>query len=270
MKTLFALVLLTTMGSALLTTAHARLVTQTVDYADGGVLLKGYLAYDDSKTGSRKLPGVLVIPEWWGLNDYAKKRADQLAEMGYVAFGVDMYGYGEVTENKDRAGQLAGPFRGKPLMAQRAKAGFDQLVKSGLVDPSKVAAIGFCFGGSAAQALAYTGAPLRGIVSFHGSPVPAPALVTGKVKTKFLLLNGGSDPTIKPDEKLAWLDSLRAAKIDFQSIDYPGAKHAFTNPDADRLATANGMTESAGYHETAARESWQRMKEFLKGLFDRR
>jgi len=117
---------------------------------------------------------VLVVHEWWGLNEYAKHRAVQLAQLGYVAFAVDMYGQGVSTTDAKVAGALSGQFHGKPLMAERARAGLDQLLATGLVNPGKVAAIGYCFGGSTVQALAYSGAPLAGIVSFHGGLIPAP------------------------------------------------------------------------------------------------
>src|SRR5512140_3569539 len=184
-------------------TAAAKVVTKAVAYEHAGTKLEGFLAYDDAKTAKGKRPGVLVIPEWWGLNAYVKGRAEQLAAMGHVAFAVDMYGQGVVTEDPKKAGELAGQFYGKPLMAERANAGLEQLLKTGLVDSKKVAAIGFCFGGSTAQARAYSGAPLVGIVSFHGGPVNAPASSAGAVKTRFLLLNGAIDPTVKPEARAA-------------------------------------------------------------------
>ncbi len=149
-------------------TASAALVTRPVSYEQGGVKLTGYLAYDDARTAHGKLPGVLVVHEWWGLNDYARSRTEQLAKLGYVAFALDMYGAGESTTNAKRAGELAGKIYGQGMMPERARAGLDQLLATGLVDSSRVAAIGYCFGGAVVQALAYTGAPLAGIVSFHG------------------------------------------------------------------------------------------------------
>src|ERR1035437_4698810 len=217
--------------------AFARVVTKSVVYEHAGTKLEGFLAYDDAKTAKGKLPGVLVIPEWWGLNAFAKGRAVELAARGDVALAVDMYGQGVVTEDPKKAGELAGPFYGKPLMAERANAGLEQLLKTGLVDSRKVAAIGFCFGGSTAQALAYSGAPLAGLVSFHGGPVDAPA-------------SAGGD-----------------AKVDDQSGDYAGAVHAFTNPDADRLAAAGGMKGMIGYNEPAARRSWKAMQVFFEEIF---
>jgi dienelactone hydrolase len=259
-----------TLAAALLVVAHsasAKVLAKSVAYEHAGVKLEGFLAYDDARAAKGKLPGVLVLPEWWGLTAYPKSRAEQLAAMGYVAFAADMYGAGVTTEDPKKAGELAGPFYGKPLMAERARAGLDQLLKSGLVDPAKVAAIGFCFGGSAAQALAYSGAPLAGIVSFHGGPVNAPAEVAGKVKAKFLLLNGAADPMIKPEAKAAHEKSLEDAKIDYQSVDYAHALHAFTNADADRLAQAGGLTGAVGYDEPAARRSWKAMQVFFDEIF---
>jgi dienelactone hydrolase len=247
--------------------AFAKVVTKSVVYEHAGTKLEGFLAYDDAKTAKGKLPGVLVIPEWWGLNAYAKGRAVELAAMGYVAFAVDMYGQGVVTEDPKKAGELAAPFYGKPLMAERAKAGLEELLKMDRVDPRKVAAIGFCFGGSTAQALAYSGAPLAGIVSFHGGPVNAPASAAGTVKAKFLLLNGADDPMVKPEARAALEKSLEDAKIDYQSVDYAGAVHAFTNPDADRLAAAGGMKGMIGYNEPAARRSWKAMQVFFEEIF---
>jgi len=247
--------------------ATAKVVTKSVPYEHAGTKLVGFLAYDDAKTAKGKLPGVLVLPEWWGLNAYVKSRAEQLAAMGYVAFAADMYGQGVVTEDPKKAGELAGQFHGKPLMAERAQAGLEQLLKMDRVDPKRVAAIGFCFGGSAAQALAYTGAPLAGVVSFHGGPVNAPASAAGSVKAKFLILNGADDPMVKPEARAALEKSLEDAKVDYESVDYAGAVHAFTNPDADRLAAAGGMKGMIGYNEPAARRSWKAMQVFFEEIF---
>lgn len=250
--------------------AAAKIVTKPVAYEQGGVKLEGFLAYDDAKAAKGKLPGVLVLPEWWGLNAYPKARAEQLASMGYVAFAADMYGAGVTTDDAKKAGELAAPFYGKSLMAERARAGLDELLKTGLVDPARVAAIGFCFGGSAAQALAYTGAPLLGIASFHGGPVNAPADAKGKVKAKFLIMNGAIDPLVKPEARAALEQSLEAAGIDYVSIDYGGALHAFSNPGATEVAKKNGLTAAVGYNEAAARRSWKAMTLLLDAVFSER
>lgn len=247
--------------------ASAKVVTKPVAYEHAGVKLEGFLAYDDAKAAKGKLPGVLVLPEWWGLTAYPKGRAEQLAAMGYVAFAADMYGAGVTTDDAKKAGELAGGFYGKPLMAERARAGLDALLKTGLADPAKVAAIGFCFGGSAAQTLAYAGAPLAGIVSFHGGPVNAPVEAAGKVKAKFLLLNGAADPMVKPEAKAALEKSLEDAKIDYVSVDYAAALHAFSNPGATEVAKKNGLTAAIGYDEPAARRSWKAMQVFFDEIF---
>ena len=250
--------------------ASAEVVTRTVEYEHNGVKFQGLLATDTAFSKEIRHPGVLVIPEWWGLNDYARSRAKQLAAMGYVAFAADMYGGGVSTVDADKAKELAGPLYGSPEMAARARAGLDQLIKTGLVDAGRVAAIGFCFGGSACQELAYSGAPIAGIVSFHGGLVqPAPEDLK-KIRCKFLILNGGIDPTVKPEAIAAYLKALDGAHVDYQFVNYAGALHAFTNPDATKLAEKNGMSSAVGYNETAARRSWDQMRIFFDEIFRRK
>lgn len=246
--------------------ASAKVIFQPVAYEHAGTKLEGWLAYDDKKiTADEKAPGVLLVPEWWGVNDYVKGRAKQIAKLGYVAFVADMYGAGVSTTDPKRAGELAGQFYGKPLMAERAQAGLDQLLKNASVDPARVAAIGYCFGGSTVQALAYTGAPLAGIVSFHGGLLPVPADAATKTKAKLLFCNGAADPSVKPEAIATLESSLEAAGLDYQFINYAHAKHAFTNPDADKFAAA-GLS-IVGYHAAADHRSWEHMKLFFKELF---
>jgi dienelactone hydrolase len=261
--------LLTTLAAGLAATSSlASVVTRDVDYEHDGVKLRGFLAYDDAKTKGAKPPGVLIVHEWWGLNDYVKGRAVQLARMGYVAFALDMYGKGVLATDPQGAGALAGQFRGKALMAQRAQAGLDQLLAAGLADPSRIAAIGYCFGGSTVQALAYSGAPLAGIVSFHGGLIPATPEAAARNRAKFLICSGGIDPSIKPDELAAYLKSLNDTKIDYRFVQYAGALHAFTNPGADAIAAANpGMKGFVGYSPSADRRSWEDMKAFFAEIF---
>lgn len=248
-------------------TANAKIVTRAVPYEQGGVKLEGFLAYDDQKTAAGKLPGVLVIPEWWGLTDYPKHRAEQLAQLGYVAFAADMYGAGVTTTDAKKAGELAGQFYGKPIMAERARAGLDQLLATGLVDPKRVAAIGYCFGGATAQALAWSGAPLAGIVSFHGSLIPPPADVASKTHVKILMCQGALDPMVKPADMEKFKEALDHAKLDYEYIIYSGAKHAFTNPGADELAKKNGLQQALEYNAAADRHSWQHMRDFFAEIF---
>ena len=175
----------------LATSAHAALQTGTVEYTYDGSDFIGYMAWDDSFTGKR--PGVLVVPEWWGLNDYARMRADQLAQMGYVAFAVDMYGGGKSTGDRDQAAQLAKQVRGTPLMRQRALAGLQVLSAHERVNPRQVAAIGFCFGGTGVLELAYAGADIAGVVSFHGGLTVPSEADQARIKTRILILHGAAD-----------------------------------------------------------------------------
>ncbi|HZP59107.1 MAG TPA: dienelactone hydrolase family protein [Opitutaceae bacterium] len=244
--------------------ARAKVVTKSVSYEQGGVKLEGFLAYDDAKTAEGKLPGVLVVPEWWGLNDYAKHRAEMLAGLGYVAFAVDMYGGGQSTTEAAKARELSSQFYGKPLMAERARAALDQLLATHLVDETKVAAIGYCFGGAVCQTLAYSGAPLAGIVSFHGSLVPAP--VGASNKAKFLICHGALDPFSKPEAIAVFQKSLNDGGFDYQFISYAGAVHAFTNPEADAMAKKNGLS-GIGYNAAADHRSWQAMEDFFHEIF---
>lgn len=244
----------------------AKIVAKPVAYEHAGVKLEGWLAYDDEKAGpGAKAAGVLVIPEWWGLTDYPKSRAEQLAQLGYVAFAADMYGAGVVTDDPKRAGELAGQFYGKPLMAERARAGLDQLLGTGLVDAGRVAAIGYCFGGSTVQALAYSGAPLAGVVSFHGGLIPVPADAAAKTKAKILVCHGAADGFISADELAAFTKAMNEGKFDYQFISYAGAVHAFTNPKADEIARTRGLP--IAYHPVADRRSWGHMKQFFKEIF---
>ena len=243
----------------------ADVVTKPVAYEHGGVKLEGYLAYDDAVASKeRKAPGVLVIPEWWGLTEYPKGRAEQLARLGYVAFVADMYGAGVTTTDAKKAGELARPFYGKALMHERAGAALDQLLATGLVDTGRVAAIGYCFGGSAALALAYSGAPVAGVVSFHGSFFPVPEDAAAKTKAKLLICHGAIDPLIERDELANFIKSMDSGKFDYQFVSYAGAMHAFTNPGADKLAAANNLTGKVGYNAAADRRSWDHMKLFFK------
>jgi len=262
MKNLVALVLV----CAAALSASAKIVTRPVAYEHAGVKLEGYLAYDDSRTAQGKQPGVLVVPEWWGLNDYTRGRAEQLAGLGYVAFALDMYGAGVNTLDPKKAGELAGQFYGKPLMAERARARLDQLLSTGLVDPARVAAIGYCFGGSTVQALAYTGAPLAGIVSFHGGLIPVPADAAAKTKAKILMCHGAVDPFVSRAELDAFMKAMNDGGFDYQFISYAGAIHAFTNPAADQVAAKTGL-KGIGYNAAADHRSWQHMRTFFEEIF---
>ena len=252
---------------AMLSNASAKLVTKTVSYQDGAVQLKGYLAYDEAKAKQGKLPGVAIVPEWWGVNDYVKGRAQQIAALGYVAFVIDMYGEGQVTTDAKQAGAWSGQFYGKPLMATRARAGLDAMLASGLVDPAKVASIGYCFGGTTSLALAFSGAPLVAVVTFHAGLIPVPAGAAATVHAKFQINHGALDSFEKKEDLDAFLQGMNDAKFDYQFISYSGAVHAFTNPGADALAKANGMVGAIAYNEAADHRSFAAMREFLAEAF---
>ncbi len=247
----------------------AKFVSKAVDYEQGGVQLEGYLVYDDARTAVEKLPGVLVVPEWWGVNDYVKRRATQLAALGYVAFVVDMYGKGVVTTDAKKAAELSGPFYGKPLMATRAQAGLDQFLATRLADPAKIAAIGYCFGGSTVQALAYTGAPLAGVVSFHGGLIPVPKDAKARTQAKILICQGAADPLVPKKDRDTFVTAMDEGKFDYQFITYAGAVHAFTNPDADKMAELNGLQGKMGYSAAADHRSWAAMQAFFNEIFAR-
>jgi dienelactone hydrolase len=255
------------LGINLLIVAQAKIITQLIPYEHDGVKLEGVLAYDDSLVGNAKLPGVLILPEWWGINDYVKERAHKVAALGYIAFVADMYGAGVSTTNAKEAGALSGPFYGKPLMAERAEAGLSQLTKSEYVDTSRIAAIGYCFGGTAAQVLSYSGAPLVGIVSFHGGLAPVPADAVTKNKAKILICHGAIDPFVKKADIDSFQKSMNDGKFDYQFISYSGAVHAFSNPGATELARVNGLSGNIAYNEPADRHSWEHMKLFLNEVF---
>jgi dienelactone hydrolase len=241
--------------------AQARLVTRTIDYEQGGEKLQGYLAYDDAKSGPR--PGVLVVHEWWGLNDYIKRRTEQLAEMGYVAFAADMYGGAKTTRDpKEAQAWMTEVVQATGLRAARAKAGLDILRQQPQTDKRHLAAIGFCFGGGAVLQLAYSGEPLDGVVTFHGSLAPPDDTQAKQIKTSIVILHGAEDGFVKPETIDAVRKALDGAKVDWYMVSYANAVHAFTNPDADSF-----HIPGIGYNEKAARRSWEEMQRFFQEKF---
>lgn len=235
--------------------------TEAVEYRHGDVVLEGYLAYDDAFEGKR--PGVAVVHEWWGLNAYVKKRADQLGRMGYVAFALDMYGKGEMTKDAKQAGEWSAVFKNDRAFGRaRAAAGLAVLKGHPLADARRVVAIGYCFGGAMALEMARGGADIGGAVSFHGSldtPMPAES---GAVKAKVLVLHGGDDPFVPQAQVAAFEDEMRKAGADWQVNVYSGTVHSFTNPEADGYGL-----EGVAYNEKADRRSWEAMKLFLAEIF---
>ena len=242
-------------------TAEARLVTRTVDYRQGDTTLEGYLAYDDSVSGRR--PGILVVHEWTGLGPYVRKRVEQLARLGYVAFGADIYGKGIRPATQEAAAREAGKYKGdRPLLRARVRAGLDELIKQPQVDPKNLAAIGYCFGGTAVLELARSGADIKGVVSFHGgldTPTPGDAR---NIKARVLAMQGADDPFVPPAQRAAFMDEMRNGGVDWQFITYGGAVHSFTNPDA-----GNDNSKGAAYNAKADQRSWGAMRLFFDELF---
>lgn len=241
--------------------ALAKIQTQSIPYDHGEVHLQGYMAWDDAVKGRR--PGVLVVHEWWGLNDYARKRAEQLAALGYVAFAVDMYGSGKVTNHPDQAGQWMRQVQANVKEWQdRAMAGLEVLRAQPLVDDRKIAAIGYCFGGSTVLQMAYSGADIQGVVSFHGAlPIPD-RTQAAKTKARMLIAHGNADPFLSESHIQSFRHALDEAKLDWQMVIYAGARHSFTNPGADAV----GM-DALKYDRTADERSWAHMRLFFQELF---
>jgi dienelactone hydrolase len=259
-RLLLGLVLVvTSVGSAV-----AAVKGEAVEYRAGDTVLKGYLAYDNSINGRR--PGVLVVHEWWGLNDYARKRARMLAKLGYTALAVDMYGNGKQAKHPDDAGKFAGEVRKNfPVAKARFDAAYALLSKQKTVDPERIAAIGYCFGGGVVLEMARAGADLDGVVSFHGSLGTSNPAQSGKVKAKVLVLNGADDPFTTEQQIDQFKKEMEDAGVDYTFISYPGAKHSFTNPDADKFGKEFNMP--LAYNAQADKASWQEMQAFFKRIF---
>ena len=237
--------------------AAAAVHTERVEYFDGDVALQGYLAYDDASAERR--PGVLLIHEWWGLTEHPQERAERLAKEGYVAFALDMYGKGVVTRDPAEAGKLARAFYTDPDLARsRAAAGLETLRNHPLCDGSRVAVLGFCFGGSMALELARSGADVRGAISFHGGLSTQRPAGKSVVKASVLVLHGADDPMVKPDQVQGFIDEMRAAGVDWQLVQYGGAVHSFTNP-----AAGDDPSRGSAYNADADRRSWEALLSFL-------
>lgn len=256
MNIILSLILLLGMATA----GHSKVVTQPVQYQQNDTVLRGYLAYDDAVSGKR--PGVLVVHEFWGLNEFAKQRAEQVAKLGYVALAVDMYGEGKTTQDREEARRLADHVRSSPLMRERAKAGLKVLAKHELVDARRLAAIGFCFGGTTVLELAYSGADVKGVASFHGGlTVPKPDEMKS-IKASVLVLHGAKDPHIKPEAINAFQEAMRQAGADWQMVFYGNAVHSFTNPSA-----GTDPSKGVAYDARTASRSFKYLELFLKEIF---
>ena len=240
--------------------AQASLHTEEVEYTQDNTILRGYLAYDDAT--DEKRPGVLVVHEWWGLNEYAEERAEALALEGYVALALDMYGEGKSTTHPEEAGEWSGFIRqNREIGRQRFLAAYDLLRKHPLCIDDRIAAIGYCFGGNVVLSMALECLDLRGVVSFHGS-LPAERAEPNTVKAKILVCHGAVDPLVPREQIDAFQKNLQEAGADWQFIFYGGAKHSFTNPKAD----SHGMP-ALGYNRAADERSWRAMLDLFDEIF---
>jgi dienelactone hydrolase len=253
MKTLLTAVLLLAAELALC----AELRTETVLYKEGDATLEGFVAFDSAKPGKR--PGVLIAHQWKGLTAYEKKRAEMLVDLGYAVFALDIYGRGIRPDNPQDAAALSGKYKAsRALLRRRVNAGLAYLKSLPVTDPNRVAAIGYCFGGTTVLELARSGADLAGVVSFHGAlntPTPEDAK---KIKCKVLALHGADDPFVPPAELTAFQEEMRKAAVDWQLVAYGGAVHSFTDWNA-----GNDNSKGAAYNEKADKRSWEAMKTFF-------
>jgi dienelactone hydrolase len=241
--------------------ASAAPAGQAVEYKAGDTACEGYLALPAKAEG--RAPGVLVVHDWMGVADFARGVCDKLAGLGYVAFACDVYGKGVRPQTPQEAGKQAGTYKGdRALFRERLRAGLDVLAKRAEVDPARIAAIGYCFGGTGALELARSGAAVVGAVSFHGgldSPTPADAK---NVRGKVLALHGADDPYVPPKEVQDFVEEMRGARVDWQLVHYGNSVHAFTNP-----AAGNDASKGAAYNAAADRRSWEAMKAFFAEVF---
>ena len=243
---------------------EAAVKVEPVEYKSGNVTMKGYIAYDDAKQGKR--PGVLVVHEWWGLNQYAQTRAKMLGELGYTAMAIDMFGEGKTTTHPADAQKFTEEVGSNMAVAKaRFEAALETLKSHKTVDPEKIAAIGYCFGGGVVLEMARQGVDLDGVVSFHGSVSTKTPAKPGQVKAKVFVAHGAADEFMKPEDLVKFEEEMKNAKVDYKIIQYPNAKHSFTNPEADAMGKKANIP--IAYDAAADKKSWADMIEFLKRAF---
>lgn len=234
--------------------------TQKIEYQDGAEVLEGYSAYNKNLPGKR--PVVIVVHDWSGCNDFARQKAEKLAELGYLGFAIDMYGKGKVGTTIEEKSALMQPLKdNRTLLRQRILAGFEMAKTLAMADTAKIGAIGFCFGGLCALDLARSGAEVKGVVSFHGLLDAPTDLANKAIKAKILALHGHDDPLANPAAVNAFQTEMTKAQVDWQTHVYGNIQHAFTNP------AAHDKVHGLVYNELAAERSWQTMKDFFKEIF---
>lgn len=245
--------------------SHAAIQEEAVSYKDGSTVMKGFVVYDDaSKT---KRPGIILIHEWWGITKHVHEEARKFAGLGYTAFIADMYGDGKTADNPKDAGALAGEVRKNPAMMQaRFTAARDALAAHATVDAAAIGASGYCFGGSVVLDMARTGMDLKGVAAFHaGLGAAGSQAEAGKVKAKVLVLNGEADPLVKPEAIDAFKKEMTTAKVDYRYLSYPGAVHAFTNPEATEKGKQFNLP--LAYHPEADKQAKAEAAKFFSDAF---
>ncbi len=244
--------------------AHAAVQGKEVSYRVDGTTLKGYIAYDDAVKGKR--PGILVIHEWWGHNEYARKRARMFAEQGYTALALDMYGNGKQAHHPDDAQKFSSEVsKNEKLAKARFDAALKLLKKEKTVDADNIAAVGYCFGGSVALNMARLGEPLKAVLSFHGGLGTGHPAEAGKVKARIASFTGEDDPFIPATQVAAFREEMDKAGVIYRVVTYPGARHAFTNPDADKYGQEFKLP--LAYNAAADKASWEEGLAFLAEAF---
>jgi dienelactone hydrolase len=257
----FSMLIITLAASLSFSSVVAEVRSAPVAYKDGGDNLTGYLYWNDAVEGKR--PGVLVVHEWWGLNDYAKGRAEQLAELGYAAFAVDMYGGDKVTSHPAQAGEwMKATVSNLEGWRRRALKGLEKLSSLAITDDSRLAAIGYCFGGSTVMQLAYAGADLDAVVSFHGSLPPPNGNEAHNFKGRVLIEHGNADAFVPAERVEAFKAAMNDAGVDLVFHGHDGARHGFTNPDAGSFGIDN-----LKYDEAADEASWRSMLQTFNTVF---
>ncbi|SDA23718.1 Dienelactone hydrolase [Nitrosospira sp. Nsp18] len=257
-------IILTTILLFMTSIAQAEVQGKEVTYSANGTLLKGYIAYDDAIQGKR--PGVLVVHEWWGLDDYARKRARMLAQSGYTALALDMYGEGKQVHHPDDAGKFAGELaKNLPLAKTRFEAAMEYLRQQKNVDAKNIAALGYCFGGSVVLQMARLGEDLKGVVSFHGNLATAHPAQPGEVRARIISFTGTDDPMIPAEQVAAFRQEMEKAGANYKAVTFAGAKHSFTNPAADEYGRKFNLP--LAYDAAADKASWSETENFLAGIF---
>lgn len=241
--------------------AFAAIKTEPMEYRAGDITMQGYVAYDDAAKTPQ--PGILIVPDWMGLGQFAKDKAEQLAKEGYVAFAVDVYGKGVRPKDNNEAAALATKYKDdRNLLRYHMQAAYDKFTSMKEVDPKKIVVMGYCFGGTAALELARNGAPLVGTATFHGglsNPTPENAK---NIKGSVLVMHGADDPNVNAQEVAAFKKEMQEANVNLTFVAYPGAVHAFTNPDA-----GSDNSKGVAYNKNADKKSWIEFEKFLKKVF---